>query len=167
MNKDLLELEKTIIQPLGLRSGTVLNHWKIVHKEFKKLNSSYPSSWMALYEHAKRQRKMAAAGVSKFTYTTKMNSTLMLLEKSRNHDLSFDERWQDIHRQFKVIFSNYPSTWKALCRHAWNLRRLAACESKVAAHPLPPATSDLPLFVSLDSFDSDMHTEYESDVLPE
>ena len=48
MDEDLLELEKTIIQPVRLRSGTVLNHWKIVHKEFKKLNASYSSSWMVL-----------------------------------------------------------------------------------------------------------------------
>lgn len=183
MDVDLLELVKTIIQPLRLRSGTVMKHWKIVHTKFKKAHA-YTSSCMALYEHAKRIQKIAAAGtvVSKFTYTTKVNETLMLLEKSINHDLSHDERWQDIQRQFKVIFSNYKRSWKTLCRHAWNLRRVAAHESKVAAqssqqsegdkpqeesHPLPPATSDLPLFVSLDSFDSDIDTEYESDVLPE
>lgn len=184
MDVDLLELVKTIIQPLRLRSGTVMKHWKKVHTKFKKAHA-YTSSCMALYEHAKRIQKIAAAGTvvsSKFTYTTKVNETLMLLEKSINHDLSYVERWQDIHGQFKVIFSNYKSTWKALSRHAWNLRRVAAHESKVDAqasqqsegdkpqeesHPLPPATSDLPLFVSLDSFDSDIDTEYESDVLPE
>lgn len=114
MNKDLLEFQKTIIQPVRLGSGKVMKLWKKVHEEFKK-EHAYTSSWMALYEHARR-----------------------LLRHLRYHKVA-----------------------------AQSSQQSEGDKPQEESHPLPPATSDLPLFVSLDSFDYDVDTGYESDFLPE
>jgi hypothetical protein len=175
MDEDLLELEKTIIQPVAVAGKTVLNHWKKVHKKIKEKYPSYPSSWKALYEHAKfLQRKAAGKGARKSVYTTKMDELMLELENLSNRQLPARERWANIHSQFLKKFPDFKFTWAGLSRRARHLRGLANTESKVAAQssqqsegdkpqeedPLPAATSDLPRF---DSFDSNTDPEYESD----